>query len=347
MLLLTFCEPEPAIIVIDELEHSLHPGAIRELLHIFTTTFSDNQFVIGTHSPTAVASGIPATVSVIKKTVGESTIQFMDRDKLQVTREALAEIGASVSDLFGADAVLWVEGATEEICFQRIVDKLSSRETPGAVVIKGVVQTGDLGTRDAERVLRIYEKLSGADALLPPAIGFILDDEGRSTQQKEDLTRRSHGRMRFLRRCVYENYLLHPEAIAAVFSSIEGVPKISSGAVSDWLDKHNQDTKYRGMDVPGADWKITVHAGKLLKDLFSQLSEQTATYRKPEHSVALTEWLLDKDPDFLKDVGELIQDSVRPCKPVEVTKAGTGRSPPTSLRNAATDSQTPPPLPLK
>jgi hypothetical protein len=244
MLLLAFCEPEPVILLIDELEHSLHPGAIRELLHIFNTTFPDNQFVIGTHSPTAIASGIPATVSVVKKTAGQSSIQLVDRSELRRRQELLAEIGASISDLFGADAVLWVEGATEEICFQRVLDRLGTAETPGAVVIKGLIQTGDLGTRDAERVLRIYDKLSGADALFPPAVGFILDDDGRSDQQKTDLRRHSRNRMRFLNRRMFENYLLHPEAIAAVLSSIEGAPRTSSDAVRDWLDNHCKDPKY-------------------------------------------------------------------------------------------------------
>jgi hypothetical protein len=271
----------------------------------------------------AIASRIPATVSLVSKTAGESTIQLIDRNELQRRSQLLAEVGASVSDLFGADAVLWVEGATEEICFELSLDKLGTPETSGAVVIKGLIQTGDLEQRDADRVLRIYERLSGGDALLPPAIGFIMDDDGRSEQQKEDLKRRSRGRMHFLNRRMYENYLIHPEAIATVLSSIDGTPRVTSDAVSYWLDKHNQDTKYRGMEVPGADWRITVHGGKLLKDLFWQLSEQTLAYRKPEHSVALTEWLLDNDPHLLREVAELIRDSAQPRSAEEPTKAGS------------------------
>jgi hypothetical protein len=36
------------------------------------------------------------------------------------------------------------------------------------------------------------------------------------------------------------------------------------------------------------------------------MSQQTVTYRKPEHSVALAEWLLNNDPATLKEVAEII-----------------------------------------
>ena len=67
-LLTCFVEKDPLVILIDEFEHSLHPGAIRELLEIFETEFPLHQFVIGTHSPTAIASARLSTISVVTKT---------------------------------------------------------------------------------------------------------------------------------------------------------------------------------------------------------------------------------------------------------------------------------------
>jgi hypothetical protein len=227
LLLPAFFEPNLSLILIDELEHSLHPGAVRGLMEIFAASFPNHQFIIGTHSPTAIASSRSASVSVIKKAAGQSTIQSMNRAELQHMRDLLAEIGASVSDLFGADAVLWVEGATEQTCFPLIFEELADPQQFGAVVFKGLVHTGDLESRDADRVLQIYEKLSGADALLRPIVRFILDDDCRQDLKKQDLIRRSRGRMKFTKRRMFENYLLRAEAIAAVFSDIDEMPSFS------------------------------------------------------------------------------------------------------------------------
>jgi hypothetical protein len=293
------------VILIDEFEHSLHPGAIRELLEIFGASFPQHQFVIGTHSPTAIASGRLATVSVVTKTDGQSTVRSIDSVEFQRRKQLLAEVGASVSDLFGADAVLWVEGRTEETCFPRIFEKLAKAEQFGAAVIKGLLHTGDLEGRDANRLIQIYEKLSGADALFPPAIGFILDGETRSPQKKDDLKLRSD-RIRFLPRRMFENYLLHPVAIAAVLSAVDGSPgPVSASAVEDWLRMR------REKDAAGADWETTVHAGKLLKDLFAELSGQTVEYRKPEHSAAIAEWLLENEPTVLQEIANLVHEAMQ------------------------------------
>src|SRR5438132_978561 len=70
--------------------------------------------------------------------------------------------------------------------------------------------------RGAELALEIYERVSGSGSLIPPAVGFIFDSDGRSEQDKQDLQRRAKGRMHFLSRRMFENYLLNPVAIAAV-----------------------------------------------------------------------------------------------------------------------------------
>jgi hypothetical protein len=89
-------------------------------------------------------------------------------------------------------------------------------------------------------------------------------------------------------------------------------------AIDDWFDTHRTDPKYRCSKSPDADWRVTVDAAKLLQDLFVGLSEARVTYRKPEHSVAITKWLLEKDSTSLKEVAELICDSLQTL-PVEQT----------------------------
>lgn len=138
----------------------------------------------------------------------------------EVTREQrslLAELGVSLSDIFGADNILWVEGPTEERCFPLILEKVANKTLRG-IQILAIKNTGDFQGKHAHIIFDIYDKLSGGKSLFPPAIGFIFDREGRSEKVIEDLRKRSQSPVEFLPRRMYENYLLHPKAIASVIN---------------------------------------------------------------------------------------------------------------------------------
>src|SRR5439155_11899920 len=118
-----------------------------------------------------------------------------------------ADVGARLSDVFGADAILWVEGLTEELCFP----KIAQRPLLGTAIV-GVMHTADFDPRRSEATVQLYQRLSGGRGLLPPAVGFIFDREGRSDGEREDLER--YGSVSFLPRRMYENYLLNPTGVA-------------------------------------------------------------------------------------------------------------------------------------
>jgi predicted ATPase len=307
---------ESGIVLIDELEHSLHPGAIRKILDIFAEDFSDHQFVIGTHSPTVVTSNRVSAVIVVQKRDGRSRIQSIERKELVNRRAVLTELGTSIADVFGAEGVIWVEGKTEEICYPRIFEKLSPAGDYTSVVIKGVLSTGDFeGKKDPERVVQIYGKLSGGDGLLPPAIGFIFDDEGRTNQQKDDLKKLaydkelSHDRLYFTSRRLFENYLLSPAALAKVL--VDAGARVTAESVNSWLLANFEKPKYRLGEKPNEEnWQASVHGAKLLNDLFSELSEQKVAFDKIQHSVALADWLLEHEPDAFRDIADSIRSVV-------------------------------------
>ena len=54
------------------------------------------------------------------------------------------------------------------------------------------LHTGDFDTKEdrAKLVFRLYERLSHANALVPPALAFVFDREGRSEQELVDLEKR-------------------------------------------------------------------------------------------------------------------------------------------------------------
>ena len=84
--------------------------------------------------------------------------------------------------MFGADSVLWVEGLTEEVCFPKIAS-VRRLQVQGTAII-GVVQTGDFEGRRSATTIQIYQRLSASSGLLPPAVGFIFDREGRTDRER-------------------------------------------------------------------------------------------------------------------------------------------------------------------
>jgi hypothetical protein len=158
---------------------------------------------------------------MVRATDGESVLEIMDPGNAKHLQAYLSEIGARLSDVFGADNILWVEGQTDEECFPLILRKIEGRSLMGTTIV-GIRQTGDLQGRDKRRVLEMYLRLSEARTLLPPAIAFVFDEECLAEQQKDDLTRMDRARVHFLPRRMYENYLLNPAAVAAVMNGIEG-----------------------------------------------------------------------------------------------------------------------------
>jgi hypothetical protein len=132
----------------------------------------------------------------------------------------LCEVGARLSDVFGADSILWVEGRTEEVCFRRIVATLLRIELMGTEII-GVRSVGDLQGRQKHVVLEIYQKLCTGKGLLPPALAFCFDREGLTEPDRLELSKNSQDLISFISRKMYENYLLNPAAIAAVLGELD------------------------------------------------------------------------------------------------------------------------------
>ncbi len=304
----------PRIIIIDEPQSFLHPGAVRNLMEVLKQ-YSQHQFILATHSPTIINAANPRTITLVSQQGTESTLQTIEVGKTEELRRYLAEIGASLADVFGAQRILWVEGATEELAFGLVVERILKKPLAGTI-IKGIVNTGDLEARRSELIFEIYDRLSSGASLLPPAIGFLLDDEGRSEATKQGLRKRAKAPLWFTSRRMFENYLLDPEAITLVLNQLD--PDRPGGTISptqvqSWLDSNGRHTKY---GKPRADhesdqWARYVRADMLLKDLFNDLSDTRVSYVKTVHSVALAEWMIDNKPDALKDIVDLLRTALK------------------------------------
>jgi len=305
----------PQTILVDEPQSFLHPGAVRKLIEVLKK-YPQHQYIFATHSPTVITASNPATFTMVRSNEGDSALEIMDPGNAKHLQAYLSEIGARLSDVFGADNILWVEGQTEEACFPLILEKIAGRSLMGTAVV-GIRQTGDLQARDKKKVLEMYRRLTEARTLLPQAVAFVFDQECLTQQQKDDLTRMDPDRVRFFPRRMYENYLLDPAAVAGVMNDIEGFrdPPVTEDEVRQFFDGRRGERKQGGqqlryfcsgtVDVP-AEWESKIDAAKLLEDAFRQLSETRSSYEKTTHSVAITEWLIANQPDALQEITDFL-----------------------------------------
>ncbi len=288
-------------IVIDEPNSFLHPAASRQLIKILRK-YRSHQYVISTHSPETLSAADPDQLFVVRFKDERSLISSLRRDRVQNVQEALTEVGSRLSDVFGSDAIVWVEGQTEEACFPLIMAAAGVR-LGNAVSVVALRNTGDLESRkaDAKAIWDVYQQLSKANSLMPRALAFSLDRERRTDADVAELTRLSKGLTKFLPRKMLENYFVHPAAITALlnrFPSFRERPTTEE-VVEQWIIRNGGIPKYfKGtqiLAVDDDDWMKEVHAANLISDLFSDLSEAKETYHKIAHGKELTRWIIDHD----------------------------------------------------
>jgi NACalpha-BTF3-like transcription factor len=307
---------DPQIIIIDEPQSFLHPGAAKKLIEILKK-FSQHQYFIATHSAEIIAAANPSTIVKLLYENGETQASTMNARDIREQRSLLAELGVSLSDVFGADNILWVEGPTEELCFPLILSKLAPELLTGTKIVS-IKNTGDLLQKKdnfANVMFDLYERISGGNNLYPPALGFVFDKECLSDSDIEDLKRRRPHPLKFIPRRMYENYLIHPDAIAFVLTQEDKKQKQSftGEKIREWLETNKSNKDYfsktsTDKDLSNPEWvDKNINAAKLLEALFANLTEPKVYFKKTTDSVILTEWLLENDPDCFAELVDFLQ----------------------------------------
>jgi len=309
LLFVALTHKETMIIIIDEPQSFLHPGAIRRLFGILKQ-HPQHQYIISTHSPTVISAASPSTIHLLRKVKAQTVVEQIDRSKNEALQRCLMEVGARLSDVFGADNILWVEGSTEELCFPLIMS-LTKRGQLFGTKILGVKQPGDFESKKSKDTFEIYSRLSQSSGLLPPAIAFVFDRELRTEKEMEDMERQGKGKVFFTKRRMFENYLLNPQAIAATVNSIDGFreQEVTKEEIHNWLEKNKSEKKYfkhSEIPVPADQVFDKIDAAKILSDLFLDLSENRVEFDKIRHNVKLTDWLVDHDPEGFCELIDLL-----------------------------------------
>lgn len=303
----------PQIIIIDEPNTFLHPGAVRRLFDVMRSLPIKHQYIFATHSTEVIAASEAKTIHLIQWKDERSEIHPLVISDTQNLRHALSEVGARLSDVFGADSVIWVEGPTEAECFPLIAAHFD-RPVSFNTTLVPLPSTGEIERKrqNLERVLEIYERVGSSNALLPQHLTVSLDREKLTDREMADLRKRSRNLIQFIPRRTFENYLLLPDAIAAVLNMLPTFEKAptDAAAIQSWLKEAGKKSKYSGNSgsLPTTDprWVIEVNAPKLLSDLFSELSENREGFDKMTHCPMLTKWILENDKEQFRELADYI-----------------------------------------
>ncbi len=301
------------VIAIDEPNSFLHPGASRKLIEILKR-YDKNQYVIATHSADLITAIRPEILHQVAwdATNGESKVRRIDQSNMDDMAELLSDLGVRLSDVFGAEQVIWVEGQTEAACFPILAGRCDPPPPLGTVFVP-LRNTGDFDAKsaDAKQVWDIYKRLTERAALVPPAIAFSFDREKRTQAQMDELEKISKGKVSFLPRTLLENYFLHVGAIQHAiegefqFRAVEGAaPSVEELAAEINLITTEDPTRNKALDwKDDNEWVETCHGAKLFESLFAKYH---LTYSKIRHGEQIVKWLSTNDPDHLAELIEYL-----------------------------------------
>jgi len=102
--------PAPSLVIIEEPETNLHPGAQRALLTLLEEWSENRAFVVSTHSATMLDWTYPERIWLASRSVGSSTITRSDQDPSSI----LTGLGVRLSDVLSAERILLVEGNSDK-----------------------------------------------------------------------------------------------------------------------------------------------------------------------------------------------------------------------------------------
>mgnify|MGYP001157935436 CR=1 FL=1 len=143
-----------ALVVVDEPELHLHPKWQKTLLSLFVELASTtgNQFLIATHSPTFISPNSIQYVSRVSSRQQRSSIERLNSDTLPKAKHLLNIINSQNNErLFFADAVVLVEGISDRIIFQKLLELRALNLTHKPII--EVIEVGGKGFFES------YEKL--------------------------------------------------------------------------------------------------------------------------------------------------------------------------------------------
>ena len=144
---------------------------------------------------------------------------------------------------------------------------------------------------------------------MPPAIGFVFDQEGKTSEEQADIIRRTGPTVSFLPRRMYENYLMDAGAVSRALISLDSehadqytVERVGASLEAECQKGEN----FRPFPGSGDAWRNTIHAAKVLKAVFGTMSEHRVRYDKVRDGEALTKDIIANSPGQLGELSQFL-----------------------------------------
>jgi hypothetical protein len=194
-------------IFLEEPESHLHAGAQRFLIERLYQ--GERQVFLTTHSPTFVNLTRPKSMYRVSYSESRTKVDRLRDD--ESLNDVLDEIGSRKSDLLLSDAVLFVEGPSD----QRVFNAWSAQLGGSLHEHNVTVLTMD-GGEHADRKARVRsDVLIGISQRSPIPHLFVVDGDERSQAEINRLQGALGDRLHLLSSREIENYLLVPRALLA------------------------------------------------------------------------------------------------------------------------------------
>ena len=258
------------VMAIEEPESHLHPALIKKVGQLLSASAdSGRQLFVSTHSPFLIDRSSLHNFFVVKSDNG-TDISPMNSEKL---RELLLDIGMKPSDVLFCDAILLVEGYSDELCFYSLSNTI---RTPLAGQHVKVVRSN--GKSRAKYKIGFWSEV-GRDAGIPL---YLILDKGAEPEAKDAVERGQipEERCLILSKGELEDYYPWPAIKEALNSSfgIEIEEPIPSGSRVSELRKR------LGGKWKGNTWKPRLAesvAGIITReDVESEMGEVASFLRK-------------------------------------------------------------------
>jgi hypothetical protein len=201
---------KPSFLLVEEPEVHLHPALEVAVMRYLKRISADTQVFITTHSTNFLDTAEMRNVYLVGKDEQGTSIERLSVEDAEV--EIPRELGIRLSSLFMYDTLVFVEGPSDEAIMRELAAVLSvnlSEANVGFVTLGGV---GNFTHYAAEGTLNFLSRRQ-------VRLLFILDRDERDDADVEKLRNRlSDDVLHVLTRRELENYLLIPEAIAALIN---------------------------------------------------------------------------------------------------------------------------------
>lgn len=295
------------VFLLDEPHAFLHPDAERSLIR-FLDVHGRHQYIVATHSGVFLNAYPLSHARLV--TLTEQGTRVAD---VTNAAEILTEVGITAADLWSNDAILWVEGPSEQAIIERLMKAEPSMRdvTVRVTPMPDSVRAAARSLKTAEGVVAFCAAVLAAVMPIKVQALFLFDADEKSEALKQQITEATEGRATFLGARELENLFLNApslqEALSARCAEVGRPSPTTDELQKDLADLVAQTSDvelYRRAPVDHPDVNRVVGSA-ILRRLYWKWVQ--AEYDKVADGKRLIESVMRHAPDRLEPLRNLLR----------------------------------------